>query len=434
MQNPARAKPKKNPRKLVLTAMERVVAGGRLDTTLAAIDQAGLSVRDRAFARLLLLQGLRFFHGLGRELSKLCPRRPPRREGNVLILAAVQWLILKHPAHAVVAEQVRLVRPETRGFVNAVLRRMVREWSDCPADVRSRVIAANAPDDWLERLGRHWGNERARRILDAQATIPPLDLAFVDQAAVCAFREALPSGVAPLTTVTDGLRLSEGNPTKLPFYQDGRWWVQDIAAQLPVWLLRREVRGRRVLDLCAAPGGKSAQLLACGANLTAIDADPERMARLQQNMARLGFSPETITIRAEDWQAPEPFDCVFLDAPCSASGTVRRHPDVLFRKPRDLASQQQTLFAKAVDFLKPGGIVVYSVCSLDRAEGCDLADTMTQKLPLTPFPFHPDDRLTLQTVVENPLSGDHLLQTLPDDWASGGGMDGFFLAAYRKNT
>jgi 16S rRNA (cytosine967-C5)-methyltransferase len=220
-----------------------------------------------------------------------------------------------------------------------------------------------------------------------------------------------------------------GPVPRLPGYADGAWWVQDAAAALPAQLLG-EVAGKRIADLCAAPGGKTAQLAAAGARVTAVDRSAPRLERLKQNLARLGLTADTVTADVTEWQS-EPFDAVLLDAPCSATGTIRRHPDIPWLKRESdittLAALQRRLLARAVELTKPGGLIVYCTCSLEPDEGVEpVAELLAG-----------DSRLRRRPVVADEvhgraefLTGDGDLRTLPcqlpDSNPQMGGLDGFY--------
>ena len=289
-----------------------------------------LSPRDAAFARLLLLTTLRRLGQIDAFLAGLLDRPLPARRGavqDVLRLGVAQLAFLETPAHAAVASTVALAQGSRlapyRGLVNAVLRRASREHGAIAALDAARL---NTPDWLWQSWTEAYGEERCRAIAEAHLGQPPLDLSPVadaeDQAqALC---DAL--GARRLPGGTLRLR-SAGDVTRLPGYEAGDWWVQDAAAALPARLLG-SVAGKRVLEIGAAPGGKTAQLAAAGARVTAVDRSAPRLARLRENLARLGLEAEIVEADALDWRPPAPADAVLLDVPCTATGTIRRHPDI----------------------------------------------------------------------------------------------------------
>jgi 16S rRNA (cytosine967-C5)-methyltransferase len=218
---------------------------------------------------------------------------------------------------------------------------------------------------------------------------------------------------------------------ELPGYAEGAWWVQDFAAALPVKLLG-DVFGQRVLDLCAAPGGKTAQLAAAGAVVSAVERDPSRLARMRENLGRLRLTADLVAADAVAWQPGEVFEAVLLDAPCSATGTIRRHPDVPhLKRARDLpglAAQQDALLDAACALLRPGGTLVFSVCSLQPEEGPERVAAALRRLPLQPEPVAPAELPGLAGAI----TADGFVHTTPALWPERGGMDGFFVARLRR--
>lgn len=315
-----------------------------------------------------------------------------------------------------------------------MLRRVAREGAGL-------IAAQDAPrlntPGWLwQSWSRTYGSATCRRIAEAHLEEPPLDLtARADPSAVA---ERL--GAELLSTGTVRLRTREGPVTALPGFERGEWWVQDAAAALPVTLLG-EVRGRHVIDLCAAPGGKTAQLAAGGALVTAVDRAPNRIARLRENLARLGLSAWTVIADATQWRPDEPADAVLLDAPCSATGTIRRHPDVAWiKRPEDveaLAALQRRLLTAAAEMVRPGGVLVYCACSLQPEEGPDHAAWMTRAqgpLQLEPVTSEPAGGMAGTTLASLPaaLTSDGQLRTFPFFLSRSGGMDGFYAVRMRR--
>ncbi|MES1150339.1 MAG: transcription antitermination factor NusB, partial [Dongia sp.] len=358
---------------------------------------------------------------------------------DLLRLGAAQLLVLNTPAHAAVDSTVELAggfrdAAGFKGLINAVLRRIGREKAALLAAVPPG--AASLPD-WLWRSwSEAYGEDRAAAIAEAVLHEAPLDLSVKHNREIAQWAEALhaeilPGGTLRIQPHEDGERHSR--VTDLPGYEEGAWWVQDFAASLPMKLLG-EVAGKRVLDLCAAPGGKTAQLAAAGAKVTALDRSAPRLARLEQNLARLGLQAECVAADGATWTGAQDFDCVLLDAPCSATGTLRRHPDVAWLKdPRDLpklSALQDRLIDAALRLAKPGGTVVYCVCSLQPEEGRARIDAaLARHGDASHAPFGANDASGMPELLTQ--EGD--LRTLPCHLGDKGGMDGFYAARLVKN-
>ncbi len=304
---------------------------------------------------------------LGEMLERGIPPGAPRVE-ILLLLGAAQILFLDVPDHAAVDLSVTLANHDrgTRryaGLINAVLRRVTREGRE---RIGNMVEGLDTPVWLMERWIGAYGRETALAIADAHKIEPPLDLTVKEDA------EGWASKLGGLLLSTGSVRLVDAGPiVALPGYDEGAWWVQDTAATLPAKLLG-DIKGRSVLDLCAAPGGKTAQLIAAGATVTALDRSAPRLKRLKENLARLKFECETVVADAAAWTGG-PFDAVLLDAPCTATGTIRRNPDLSWhREPAELArlaGLQSRILDNTVRLLKPGGILVYATCSLEPEEG-----------------------------------------------------------------
>ena len=402
---------------------------------------AALPERDRALVRALAAMVLRRLgtlrHVLGRLLERGFPAQAPRVE-TALLIGAAQILWLDVPDHAAVDLAVRLVRADRRaahhgGLVNAVLRRIARERDALVRDIDP--LALDTPDWLLRRWTQAYGADTARAIAAAHAIEPALDLTVKSEAAYWA--SLLGGRVLP----TGSVRLLAGGPiTALSGYREGAWWVQDAAAALPARLLT-DVRGRTVADLCAAPGGKTAQLAAAGARVVAVDRASARLDRLAANLNRLGLAAEIVAAdltTADPASLPQaPFDAVLLDAPCSSTGTIRRHPDVPWRKRPDdiaaLAVLQRTLLARAVELVKPGGLLLYCTCSLEPEEGVGIVtEALARDSRLRRRPISPAEVGGIEEIVT--AAGD--LRTLPCHLADPdprmGGLDGFFAARFER--
>jgi 16S rRNA (cytosine967-C5)-methyltransferase len=399
-----------------------------------------LSERDRALARRIVATALRRLGTLRRLVGELLDRGLPGHAPRVecaLLIGAAQLLFLDIPDHAAVDLSVRLVQGDRRharyaGLVNAVLRRIARNGIARLAMLEP--LGLDTPEWLLARWIKTYGENMARAIAGANRLEPSLDLtvkAEPDQWAERLNGRRLPTGSVRL--VSHG-----GGPVStLPGYAEGSWWVQDAAAALPARLFG-DVGGRTVADLCAAPGGKAAQLVLGGAQVTAIDRSEPRMARLRENMLRIGLAARTVVAPAETWEAG-PFDAVLVDAPCTSTGTIRRHPDIPWRKmPADielLSALQNRLLAHAIDLARPGGTIVFCTCSLEPEEGEHIVARMLANNPrIRRRPISATEFPGLEGLVT--ALGD--LRTLPCQWSDLGpdprmsGLDGFFAARLER--
>ncbi len=345
-------------------ALEDVFEHGETGKQFYALDE-----RDRALARMIVATALRRAGSLQAVLENFLQEGWPEdvRVHAILLSGAAQILLLEVANHAAVDLSVDLVNEfrnkRFAGLVNAVLRKTVAEGR---ALLDALPPEADTPEWMRERWRRTYGEETLRAICLAHRVEPALDMTTKSDPSVLA---ALLEGIV---LPTASVRVSgKGAVTQLPGYDDGDWWVQDAAAAIPAKLLG-DIRGKRVADLCAAPGGKTLQLANAGAHVTAVDRSGPRLKRLAQNLERTKLKAETVIADAATWEA-EPFDAILLDAPCSATGTIRRHPDILWQKqPEDLeqvAKLQTRLLDNAAKLLKPGGLLVYSTCSLEPEEG-----------------------------------------------------------------
>ena len=367
---------------MAVDILEHVLGRGKtLDEALGATQsgarQRELEVRDRALARLLATTVLRHRGRLTAVVGKFLERplpREARRAELILLIAAAQLLLLGTPSHAAIYLAVEQAQRDPKAeryhkLANAVLRKVDAKGPDILKALDG--VTSDVPDWLMARWGRIYGAEVARQIAEASLDEAPLDLTLKDPSQAAAFAEQLTGTVLP----TGSIRLGEhGAVEELPGFADGQWWVQDAAATLPARLLG-DVAGKRVADLCAAPGGKTAQLAAAGARVTAVDHSAPRLTRLEANMQRLGFADRVSSVQADllDWKVSEPFDAVLLDAPCTATGTIRRHPDLMHLKTEAdierLAKLQARFLDAAAAMVAPGGTLVYCTCSLEPEEG-----------------------------------------------------------------
>lgn len=387
----------------------------------------GLEGRDRALARAIVSTTLRQLGVIDALIDKMLERPLPEKITdirNILRIGLAQLLFLEIPPHAAVHDTVALVPPRSKykGLVNALLRRADRQGKKLLAALDSEML--NTPAWLWQAWTEAFGAETTRQIAAAHQSEAALDISVhgePDKWAVQLDARLLPTGTLR--------RKSSGNITELSGFADGAWWVQDAAAALPAKLLG-DVKGKRVLDMCAAPGGKTAQLASRGAQVIAIDRSKARLKRLSENMARLKLDVETVTAEAETYSPPDAPDAILLDAPCSSTGTLRRHPDVAYLKsPADvekLSALQARLLDHATMILKPGGLLVYSVCSLQPEEGeAQVAaflrrHTNFARLAVTPADIGGAAEL---------INADGDLRCLPCHMD---GMDGFFAARLRK--
>jgi 16S rRNA (cytosine967-C5)-methyltransferase len=413
----------------------------QLDGAAAHPGLKALSDRDRALMRRLVATILRRLGTLGHVLSRLLDRGIPTdapRAQSALLIGAAQILWMDVPDHAAVDLSVRLVQSDRRaakyaGLVNAVLRRCAREGQPLIDEVRSQTL--DVPPWLLTRWIAHYGETTARDIAVALGHEPSLDITVKSDAAQWATRlhgETLPTGSVRT--------LLQGSVTMLPGFAEGQWWVQDAAAALPARLLG-DVAGQSIADLCAAPGGKTAQLVHAGARVTAVDRSPGRMARLRDNLTRLALDAEVVVSDAADWQGGKNgggFDGVLVDAPCSSTGTMRRHPDVAWlRQETDivaLAALQKRLLQKAVTLLRPGGTLVYCTCSLEAEEGEQaISEFLATEATMRRAPIDAGEVAGLAET----LTAEGDLRTLPCHLPHAdprlGGLDGFYAARLVKS-
>jgi 16S rRNA (cytosine967-C5)-methyltransferase len=411
----------------------------QLDGTGAHPGLKTLSDRDRALMRRLVATILRRLGTLGHLLSRLLDRGIPTdapRAQSALLIGAAQILWMDVPDHAAVDLSVRLVQSDRRaakyaGLVNAVLRRCAREGVGIVDEVKSETL--DIPPWLLKRWIAHYGGVSAKEMALAILHEPSLDLTVKSDGSQWASRlhgELLPTG-----TVRTVL---QGSVTMLPGFSEGQWWVQDAAAALPARLFG-DVSGKHIVDLCAAPGGKTAQLAHAGARVVALDRSPARVARLKDNLARLSLPAEAIITDAVEWPGGESggYDGVLIDAPCTSTGTIRRHPDVAWlRQEADLAALtalQKRLLQKAASLLKPGGTLVYCTCSLEPEEGeAQIAALLAADAAFRRVPIAPGEVAGLSEIVG--AEGD--LRTLPCHLPHSeprlAGLDGFYAARLVK--
>ena len=408
-----------------------------MDTETGISAYNTLIAKDRALIRAIVMMALRRRLQVDDALGRVLDRAPPRKArhlAHTLSVAATQILFLDIPDSAAVNLAVTAISEDRRtarfaALANAVLRRLSREKAEILAD--QDAIELSMPGWLRKRLKKAYGRQRAAAIAAIILEEPALDLTVKSDAAKWA--EKLSGIVLPNGSV----RLKPKGPVSaLAGYDEGAWWIQDAAAAIPATLFG-DVSGQRIADLCAAPGGKTAQLAAMGADVTAVDISRRRMQRLKANLARLALGAETILADILEWRPDALFDAVLLDAPCSSTGTMRRHPDVKWNKSpeeiAELAELQFRLCNRAIEYVKPGGTVVFANCSLDRTEGEDLfARILAERGDIEPMPLQGAELPGLETAI----TGQGTLRTLPTHFPHQdirySGMDGFFAARFRR--
>jgi 16S rRNA (cytosine967-C5)-methyltransferase len=417
-------------RRAALSLLSGVLRQKRpLDSLLPGL--RSLEPRDAAFARALASSTLRHFGELDATLRHFVPKPlPPHKTGaamEILLLGAAELLILKSAPHAAVDAANRLASADKKAvhfkpLINAVLRRLAREGEDVRAGLDSP--RPNTPDWLWQRWSAQYGEDAARAIALAHQHEAKLDISLRHGASIIPESDAL---FGLTRRVTQSGRIEE-----MPGFAEGQWWVQDAAATLPVAMLG-DVNGKKVIDLCAAPGGKTMQLAAAGAEVVAVDNDPVRLARLKENLARTKLAATLVESDARDFGGHAPF--VLIDAPCTATGTIRRHPDLPWiKEPGDIIARAPLAYEileSAAAMVEAGGLLVFAVCSLEQEEGEEQIGAFLNA--------HPD-------FARAPLSADDVfghaewitpdgdLKTLPCHLPEQGGMDGFYAARLRRQS
>ena len=433
-------------RRSAVYLLDQVLGEGRLMSELlgsGVLDR--LPAEDRARAQRLALDTLRGLERADRLLQKHLRKQPSLTVQSALRMGTVE-LCQGGAAHGVVNAMVQIIGADKRngqlkGLVNAVLRKIAAEGPEAWGKLREPRLPK-----WLRRpLVEAWGSEAVAGMEAAHFSGAPLDItpkSQTDSVLKTLGAEILPTGT---------LRLhNAGQVTALAGYDRGDWWVQDVAATFPVHLMGN-IAGKNVLDLCAAPGGKTAQLIAAGANVTAVEQSKPRAQRLIGNLERLGMNASLVTTDLFEWETSMLFDAVLLDAPCSSTGTIRRHPDVQWTKTEqsvtELASLQLRMIDHAAQFVAPGGQLIFSNCSLLREEGEQIVASLNRSSEhLTINPITAEDLFGLQDCI----TGQGTVRTLPihlpiaeldipktlveeeDDLHRLGGLDGFFAARFIK--
>lgn len=412
-----------------LNVLETVLNGRKTpDDAFATARYADLlEPRDRSFARALVLATLRRKPAIDAAIRKFVAKEPPDDILRILMLVATERGLLNVPAHASVTTAVDITKRNVhtrhfQGLVNAVARKL----SDEAENLLAEKWSAQAPPPYA--LAAHWkktyGADIMAALIDAHGLEPPIDLVFRKDATAEAQRLIKSHGAFMLPT--GALRLAATDVTALPGYASGAFFVQDAAASLPARLFGN-VRGKRIADLCAAPGGKTMELADAGALVTAVEKDPARMAQLKENLARTHLAATCITGDALSFRPQELFEGVLLDAPCTATGTIRRHPEIVFQKDQrsieKAAEMQAALLDAAARLVAPGGMLVYAVCSLEPEEGEHQINIfLARNRHFTRKPLAKGEEGIEQAFITK--AGD--LRTLPCHWPQWGGLDGFY--------
>ena len=407
------------PRRAALRLIDAILRrGDPLDVAMHAAAQ-GLSGPDRAFTIAIASEALRWMVDIDALIDGATTQTLPDdvKSRAVLRIALAQLLVLKSPGHAVVSTALPLVDGGPRRLVHAILSRAQQEEWRLPE-------RATLPPAAALRWTDQWGAGMIEAAETAWSAPPPIDLSFAQEPGEGEWPDAM-------MLASRHRRLPRGQAVEaMPGFSDGGWWVQDLAASLPARLLGMG-EGRTVLDLCAAPGGKTMQLAAAGWNVVAVDASAKRLERLRANIERTGLSAEIVQGDIRSWEPSAPADAILLDAPCSATGIFRRHPDVLHRiesrQIADMAALQADLLARAARWVKPGGTLVYATCSLERAEGEDQLSAFLNRHGGWSIDPARTDELPHAIAPDN----DGFVRTLPTMLGGEGGLDGFFMARLR---
>lgn len=415
-------------RKAALSLFQSALARrGGLDDGIDGAQLSGLDARDRAFARMLGMTVLRRLGPIDQALEARLAKPPPEQVRDLLRLGVAQLRYMNVPAFAAVSATLDLAQADKtarpfKGLMNAVLRRLSEV---APAEDAPETLVP----PWIFARWRTAYGDQAAAIAAMVAAEPPTDLTLKGPANPALLASALEGEILPGGSLRAGLK---GEVSGWPGFKDGDWWVQDAAAAIPARLFDLKP-GQSALDLCAAPGGKTLQLAAAGARVTALDRSASRLRRVAENLARTGLAAEIVAADAADWNDDRTFDAVLLDAPCSATGTFRRHPETLWlARPGDLASlasAQKRLLDAAAAKVAPGGRLIYCVCSLEPEEGEAQAEGFLRRhSDFARAPVSPGEGGAPAASITG--AGD--LRLLPSQLA--GGMDGFFAARFARKA
>jgi 16S rRNA (cytosine967-C5)-methyltransferase len=400
-------------RRAALALLDGVLRRGEM----LGLPSGALAPADKALALAIAGETLRRLPDLDSWIDSATRQRLPddSKARMVLRLALAQKVGLGTPDHAVVATALPLVDGGPRRLVHGVLGALLR--GSLPA-----IDPPHLPPAVAARWAAQWGDDMVLAARRQIAARPPLDLSFKQQTAA----EAFAAGNSGRSLAERSVRIDSANVAALPGFDAGDWWVQDLAAALPARLVPPSAR--KVLDLCAAPGGKTLQLAAAGHEVVAVDSSARRLDRLRDNLARTKLTAELVTADLFDWAPPAPADAILLDAPCSSTGTFRRHPEVLHRASTQViaraAEVQARMLARAAGWLKPGGAMIYCTCSLERAEGEEVVAAFLAAHP--DFAIEPPGAGELPGFV--PVAREGWVRLIPGLVEAEGGLDGFFIA------
>ena len=419
------------PRLAAAALLRGVLEEGRLLSDLVQSSRgplASLPPQGKARAQSLAAETLRHLGRIDTVLDQFLQKEPPAPVRNALRLATCELIVDGIAPHAAVDAAVRMVKNNRQtqhlsGLANAVARRVGEHGPEIWPDLAPTPL----PGHLAKPLAKTYGAEVVRALEAAHEKGAPLDITLHPSVDVAALREALEAEILP----TGSLRLqSWGQVSAMPGFDEGAWWVQDAAAAIPARLLG-DIKGKSVLDLCAAPGGKTMQLAAAGADVTALDLSAHRMERLRENLARVELKAKIVVKDALEYTPAQKFDAILLDAPCSATGTIRRHPDLPYAKAglalNPLLNLQKDLLGEAANWLKPGGEIIYCTCSLFPEEGEEQVASFLATHP--GFEQLAAMAEGLEPEWQDPQGG---LRLRPDYWAGRGGMDGFYMARLKK--
>lgn len=426
-------------RRAAVTVLEDILKNGAtLDGALDGVLGKLEKIQDRGLVRAIVTTSLRRKGQLDKLIGSFLSKPLPLKSANadtILLTAAAQLVFMRVPPHAAIDLAVRQAQLDHNarhfsGLINAVLRKVSAKSESIATETGAG--RANTPDWLWQRWRKAFDGETADKIAEAHLVEPPLDLSIKNGATVDNWAERL--GGAVLANGSVRIAGATGRIEDLEGYNDGDWWVQDAAATLPVNLIG-DVTGLRILDLCAAPGGKTAQLAAAGAKVTAVDLAQDRLARVEQNLKRLSLNAELVCDDAAKFKADEAFDAVICDVPCSATGTIRRHPDLPYLKTakqmNDLVRAQAAILANAINLTRSGGSIIYCTCSLEPEE----CEGQIESL-LTGDSAVKRDPVTVQQVFGQAhlVSGQGDLRSLPfHSLGETAGLDGFYACRLLKS-
>jgi 16S rRNA (cytosine967-C5)-methyltransferase len=408
-------------RRAALRLLDTVMRMGTPMDQATANATKGLSPPDRALAIAIAQETLRWVVDLDALIDSKTKQVLPddTKARMVLRLALAQILRLGTPAHAAIATALPLVDGGPRRLVHGVLGALLRAQVALPE-------TPSLPEAVMMRWHPVWGDDMTAAAQAALSEPPPLDIALREPARTTEWVERL----GGISLMPGHVRLPRGTAVEeLDGYEEGAWWVQDLAASLPARLLG-DGTDKRALDLCAAPGGKTMQLSAAGFSVTALDNSARRMDRLMSNLERTRLNAERVNADVMEWKPAQQFDAILLDAPCSATGTMRRHPDVLHRidmkQINNLAAIQSAMLDRAAEWVKPGGLLVFATCSLEPHEGEAQAEAFLARRP-----EYSTQAVTADELPEGvPANAYGHLRTMPPMLADQGGLDGFFVARF----